>query len=228
MTRNLRTRFSTLALGAVLVLSTGALAACGDDDTDDATAPDTSADTAAHHSGAEAGLQATMRTLWGQHMEWTWSTVIAFVEESPGLDAQLERLLQNQQDIGDAIAGFYGDEAGAELADLLTIHIQQAVPVLTAAKNGDDAALGTALDDWYGNAQDIADFLSAANPDNWAQDGVRDMMKHHIDTTVGYATAALTGDYVAAVAEYDAAEEHMLLMGDVLAEGIVAQFPDQF
>lgn len=224
-----RSRSSVAALVAVLALTGSALAACGSEDSaaDSADAPAVTT-THTHDHAAQADLQAAMRTLWAQHMEWTWSTVDAFVQESPGPQAQLDRLLRNQKDIGDAIAPYYGDAAAKQLTELLTTHINEAVPVLTAAKAGDDAALKKALDDWYVNAQQIADFLSSANPDSWDKDAVRDMMKTHIDTTVGYATAALGGDYVTAVANFDAAEEHMMHMADTLSAGIIAQFPDRF
>lgn len=237
-----RSRIPAAALGAVLALSVSALSAAGPQGpTLEAAAADT---TSSHHQGQWAGamaqasstgqevapaqLQAQMRRLWSQHMAWTWATVVAFAEDSPSLPAHLDRLLGNQQDIGAAIAPFYGAEAGQTLADELTIHINLAVPVLAAAQSGDTAGLQAALDDWYANAEDIADFLSAANPDSWPQDMTREMMKGHIDTTVIYASAVLSGDYTAATAAFDEAETHMMHMADALALGIVAQFPDKF
>lgn len=227
MTRSTtRSRLSAASLVAVLALTGSALAACGSDDTDgNSGSPDSSQ---THNHAAQADLQAAMRTLWIQHMEWTWSTVTAFASESPSLQADLDRLLRNQKDIGDAIAPYYGKDAAKALTDLLTTHINQAVPVLTAAKNGDDAGLKKALDDWYGNAQDIADFLAKANPENWPQATVRDMMKGHIDMTVGYATDILTNKPADAVKKYDEAEDHMIHLADTLTSGIIAQFPDKF
>jgi hypothetical protein len=49
----------------------------------------------------------------------------------------------------------------------LTEHIQLAVPVLQAAKSNDQAALDKGLLDWNNNAKEIAQFLSAANPENY-------------------------------------------------------------
>jgi hypothetical protein len=100
--------------------------------------------------------------------------------------------------------------------------------VLTAAQAGDTAALDTALADWYANAQQIADFISAANPENWPQSATRPMLEGHIDTTVVYATDLLGGDYAAAVEHFDEASHHMMMLADTLAAGIIAQFPDQF
>lgn len=177
---------------------------------------------------AQIGLYTTMRNLWTDHMQWTWATVDAFFHNPDGLQAQLDRLLVNQADIGAAIVPFYGQEAGDQLAALLTTHIEQAVPVLTAAQEGDQDALDLALADWYVNAEEIADFLSVANPGNWPQSATRPMMEAHIDTTTVYSVDLLGGDYVAAVAAFDAALEHMVMMADTLSAGLIAQFPDQF
>jgi hypothetical protein len=161
-------------------------------------------------------------------MQWTYVTVDAFFHNQEGLQAQLDRLLANQTDIGAALAPFYGEEAGNQLTELLTTHINQAVPVLTAAQAGDTAALETALADWYSNAEEIADFVSAANPENWPQSATRPMLEGHIDTTVVYATDLLGGDYTSAIEHFDEASHHMMMLADTLAAGIIAQFPDQF
>ncbi|HET8896717.1 MAG TPA: hypothetical protein VFN04_05560 [Protaetiibacter sp.] len=187
----------------------------------------------AHLHGAAAsdskqiGLYSAMSNLWAEHMEWTYATVVAFVEESPALEPTLNRLQQNQKDIGAAIEPFYGADAADQLTALLTEHIQDAVPVLTAAKTGDSAALETAVNAWYANAEEIGRFLAGANP-NWPEAGMVEMMRMHITQTVAYATDALTGDYVKAVADYGLAEQHMQQMANDLSAGLVAQFPELF
>lgn len=193
-------------------------------------APTTISHDMADPAGAEAriGLYTAMHDLWTDHMQWTWSTVDAFFHNEDGLQAQLDRLLANQADIGAAIVPFYGQEAGDQLTALLTTHIEQAVPVLTAARDGGSAALDTALADWYANAEEIANFLSTANPDNWPTSATQPMMEGHIDTTVVYATDLLNGDYAAAIEHFDEANDHMMMLADTLAAGIIAQFPDQF
>lgn len=172
-------------------------------------------------------LNANMRKLWSDHMQWTYSTVDAFFNNPDGLNGPLNRLLQNQKDIGAAIIPYYGEDAGGQLTKLLTDHITGAVPVLTAAKEGNNEALTTALNDWYKNAQDIADFLANANP-NWKKEDMRHMMKTHIDQTTEYAVDLLQKDYSKAIKVFDEANEHMLMMADDLSEGIAKQFPEKF
>ncbi|HMW65620.1 MAG TPA: hypothetical protein PKC82_01740 [Chitinophagaceae bacterium] len=172
-------------------------------------------------------LYGAMQKLWNEHMQWTFATVDAFFHNPKGLDAQLNRLLQNQKDIGNAIIPFYGEAAGKQLSQLLTVHIQEAVPVLTAAKNNDQPGLKKALDDWYVNAQEIADFLAKANA-NWKQEDLRQMMKAHIDQTTAYAVDLLKNDYTNAITKFDEASGHMNMMSAALAAGIIKQFPDKF
>ncbi|MDF2573387.1 MAG: hypothetical protein K0S05_299 [Agromyces sp.] len=225
--RTARLRATAASLVAALALSGGLLAASAAGSAESADAP-----THAHaHTGtdvsAETALHRAMRTLWIQHMEWTYATVVAFAEDSPALGATLDRLLRNQVDIGEAVAPFYGEDAAAQLTGLLTTHIELAVPVLTAAKAGDQSALDPAVTAWYANAKDIADFLASANAE-WPKRELRNMMAAHITTTVDYAGKVLAGDHASAIVAYDAAEAHMIEMADMLSQGLIAQFPDRF
>ncbi len=173
-------------------------------------------------------LKTDMRSLWSDHMQWTYATVDAFFHEPDQVNAKLNRLLQNQKDIGAAIVPYYGQEAGDHLAQLLTTHIQQAVPVLNAAKSGNQSDLDKALSDWYANAREIADYLSEANPKYWMKSDMESMMKEHISTTVTYSVDLLKGDYEQSIIDYEKAADHMAMMADMLAEGIAKQFPNKF
>jgi len=176
----------------------------------------------------QIALYTAMRTLWAQHMEWTYATVDAFFHDQKALTPTLNRLLANQRDIGAAIVPYYGKDAGDQLTKLLTTHINEAVPVLQAAQDGDKPGLAKALATWNANAKEIADFLSAANPDNWPTTATEPMLKTHISQTTAYAVDLLKGDHAKAITDYDQAEQHMLMLADVLAKGVIAQFPQQF
>jgi len=179
----------------------------------------------AKSAARQRDLYLAMRDLWSQHMEWTYAAVTAFVSDSPGFDASVDRLLQNQKDIGNAIKPFYGKAAGNKLTALLTEHIQLAVPVLVAAKKGDSDALDAAVADWYRNAREVGSFLAKANP---AWKGARKMLKVHITQTVAYASDQLQGDYAKSIRDYDEAEGHMLMLADQLSAGIIKEFPGRF
>jgi hypothetical protein len=169
-----------------------------------------------------------MRKLWEDHVTWTRLAIVTFAAGTPGFDSTAARLLQNQVDIGDAIKPFYGDAAGDQLTALLHDHITIAVEVLQASKSGDNDAFTDANTRWYDNANQIADFLAAANPRFWPDDVMRADMKVHLDQTLVEAADELQGNYAGSVTEYEAVHTHILAMADMLSAGIIGQFPGKF
>jgi len=222
-----RTRVSLIAAIAVAAL---AAAACSDDSGSNNAAPTTPVATAAQDHAAAHGesLRADMRKLWEDHITWTRLFIISAEAGAPDTDATAQRLLQNQTDIGDAIKPYYGDAAGAQLTALLRDHILIAADLVGAAAANDTAKVTTTKDSWYANADQIADFLSSANPDHWPAADMRGMMHEHLDKTLAEAVDHLKGDYAADIADYDAIHSQILEMADMLTAGIVAQFPAQF
>ena len=179
-------------------------------------------------SQQEIGLTLAMDALWEDHVTWTRIYIISVTSDLPDADAAAQRLLQNQVDIGNAIKPLYGDEAGEQLTSLLNDHILIAADLLAAAKAGDTAKFEEANERWYDNADDIAAFLSNANPKHWRLAEMQSMMSMHLDLTLEEASARLNGDWAGDVAAYDKVHDEILQMAQMLTEGIVAQFPKTF
>jgi hypothetical protein len=179
-------------------------------------------------TAAQVAFHDQMRKLWEDHVTWTRLAIVEFADGSAGFGATATRLLQNQTDIGNAIAPFYGAAAGQELSTLLHTHITLAVALLQDAKAGNTTAFAADKASWYDNANQIADFLSAANPRFWPDDIMRASMKEHLDQTLAEAQDELAGNYNASVTDYEAIHLHILALTDVLSSGIMRQFPHSF
>ena len=179
-------------------------------------------------SAKQVALHDGMRKLWEDHITWTRLFIVSAAADLPDKQATTERLLRNQQDIGDAIKPFYGRAAGERLSALLTEHILVAADVLAAAKAGDQAAVERHSRIWYRNGNQIADFLHKANPRHWPRREMRAMMREHLDLTLAEAVAHLTRDHRADIRAYDRIHRQILGMADMLSDGIVAQFPKRF
>jgi hypothetical protein len=139
----------------------------------------------------------------------------------------LARLQANQDDIGAAIAPYFGQAAGDQLAALLHQHIDGAVRLVIAAKSN-PADFADAKASWYANGQEIAEFLSTANPQYWPLDTMSEAMTTHLDQTLQEAADRLAGNYTADIQDYEAAHLHILEMADLLSFGIIRQFPNKF
>jgi hypothetical protein len=178
-------------------------------------------------SVSAARLREDMRKLWSDHVIWTRDYIVAAIAGSPGANAAATRLLKNQDDIGAAVAGFYGKAAGDKLTALLKQHIMIAVDLIAAAKGNDQAKYNATDQLWKKNGDEIADFLSQANP-NWPKATLASMMAAHLATTTKEVVARLNKKWDEDTAAFDEVYNHILHMSDALSDGIIRQFPQEF
>jgi hypothetical protein len=172
-------------------------------------------------------LTLALRRLWADHVIWTREYVVAAIAGAPDADAVAGRLLKNQEDIGNAVVPFYGEAAGSRLTELLKEHITIAVDLIAAAKSGDQAKLSEADAAWDRNAASIASFLANANP-NWPEKDVADLLSQHLALTKNEAVARLESRWEDDIEAFDQIFTEILTVADVLAAGIVKQFPKKF
>ena len=195
-------------------------------------------DAAAHNEGSheasatitqkEFALHQDMRKLWEDHVTWTRLAVISLTTDSPDTQASVGRLLKNQADIGNAIKPFYGKAAGNKLTALLREHIVIAADLIAVARKGDADAVSSEQARWQANADEIATFLSSANPRSWKPGEMKAMMRTHLRLTTNEVVARLQSDWAADVRAYDRIHAQILHMADMLSDGLVAQFPARF
>jgi hypothetical protein len=172
-------------------------------------------------------VRLALRKLWSDHVIWTREYIVAAVAGTPDAGAAAGRLLKNQEDIGAAIVGYYGEAAGAKLTALLKEHIMIAVDLVAAAKSGDQTAFATHDARWTANIGEIAAFLAGANP-NWPEKDVLDLLALHLKLTKDEAVARITGDWAADIKAFDDIFTEIMVVADTIHDGIVAQFPDRF
>jgi len=179
------------------------------------------------YTRSESDLRAGMRKLWEEHIVYTRGYIISALAGMDDTGKVAERLLKNQDDIGNAIKPVYGEDAGKKLAALLRDHILIAADIVAAAKAGDNNGVAAGQKRWTGNADDIAVFLASANP-NWKLQDLKDMLYKHLALTTTEVVSRLKKDWAADIAAYDEGHDHMLMFADMLSDGIVKQFPAKF
>ena len=177
---------------------------------------------------ASVQFRDDMRKLWEDHITWTRLAIISLAVDAPDTQPTVDRLLQNQVDIGNAIKPFYGDAAGDQLTSLLRDHIVIAAGLIADAKAGDTAAFAEAQAQWYANANAIAAFLHGASPQNISLGDAQQMMKTHLDLTLEEASDRLHGDFAGDIAAYDQIHAEILQMADMISLAIIGQFPGSF
>jgi len=172
-------------------------------------------------------LKVQERKLWADHVSWTRSFIVSDLASLDDKEAVLKRLLKNQDDIGNSIKPYYGEEAGNALSKLLREHIEIGGQVIEAAKSDNKDDLEKYNKSWRENADAIAKLLSDANP-NWPSVAVKDMLYKHLDFITEQVTSRIKKDWEADIAAYDKGEDHMLMFADTVSDGIIKQFPQKF
>lgn len=216
--------FSALAALAV----SGGHAAAAPGKSGQATAQTTSAHSAATIAKQELALRQNMRQLWEDHVTWTRLAVISLTTDAEDTNATVGRLLKNQTDLGNAIKPYYGTAAGNKLTSLLRQHILIAADLISEARKGDHAGVTDQQARWTANADEIATLLSSANPRSWKLGAMKAMMRDHLRLTTDEVVARLQRNWPADVRAYDRIHLQILRMSDMLAAGIVTQFPSRF
>lgn len=178
-------------------------------------------------SKSKCNLIMDERQLWIDHVSWTRNFIVSDIASLEDKNIVLERLLNNQDDIRNSIKPYYGEDAGNKLSALLREHIELAGKVLEASKNKDSKALDKNNKLWYENADEIADFLSKANP-NYSNNELKDMLHKHLKFVTDQVIARLNKDCQTDINSYDKGEEHMIHFADIISDGIIKQFPDKF
>jgi len=171
-------------------------------------------------------LRNAMRTLWTDHTTYTHRFIVSALAGMPDLSAVTQRLLRNQDDIGNAIKPFYGEEAGKKLGALLRDHILIAADITKAAKANDSKGVDAGQKKWKANGDEIAAFLAGANP-NWKKPMLTDMLRKHLDFVTAQVVARIKGDWQADIQAYDAGYTHMMMFADMLSDGIIKQYPNK-
>src|ERR1051326_8641672 len=156
------------------------------------------------YADSKSDFHNAMRRLWSDHVVYTRLFIVDAAAGSADKDATTQRLLQNQADIGNAVGGNYDGRAG------------------------DNAKVTSENKRWHDNAVDLAKFLHGANPKNWPEATLQSALFMHLDQTLSEASNQLKGNYAMSIKDYDKAMDHMLMVADILANGIVAQFPAKF
>lgn len=179
-------------------------------------------------SESEVKFENDFRRLWIDHVLWTSNYITSAT--TAGAEDQKEvlaRLLKNQEDIGNAIKPVYGEEAGNKLTELLKEHIVIAGKIVDAAKGGNEALVKQLNKEWVRNADDIAAFLSGANP-HLKNEDLKKMLYMHLELVANDLSASLAKDWEARIVAIVEGVTHIILMADAISAGVVKQFPDKF
>ena len=172
-------------------------------------------------------LRFEMIKLWEDHIVYTRNFIISTIANLEDQAAITQRLLRNQDDIGNAFKPYFGNDIGNRLRDLLREHILIAADVVASAIAGNTQQFNQDYEAWKRNARMIARFLSKINC-HWSVHELKEMLYEHLALTTQEASSRLQMNWQSDIRAYDKNHIHMLMFADILTKGIMKKFPDRF
>lgn len=173
-------------------------------------------------------LRLSLRELWQYQVTWTRSYIVSVISNLDDVNVVEDKLIKNQEKIGNAIKPYYGGPAGDWLAGMLRQHIVIAVEIVRAAKAGDAVALKIAQQKGRENADAMAKLLGRAKNPLWKRQFIKDQLYTHLEYVNMQVDYRLERKWNLEIKAYDDGLKHVLLIADLLAEGIIEQFPNKF
>ncbi len=173
-------------------------------------------------------LQLALRNLWEGHIFWVRNVVLETKYGDPAaarIDEQ--QVVQDAKEIANAIVPFYGKEAGDKLFTLLAGHYGAIKECMNADFSGNKEAMHKAVQKMNKNAEEIAVFLSSANP-NWPKATLLAALAAHGGFHMADIEAINAKDFSSEAKTWEAMKKQVDGIADTLAEGIVKQFPQKF
>lgn len=172
-----------------------------------------------------AQAQDALRDLWVGHVFWVRNVVVETLAGNvPGAKAAEDQVVANARQIAGAIEPFYGKAASDKLFGQLAGHYGAIKEWLVAKdKAGQEAAFRKLV----ANAEEIATFLSSANP-NLPKDTLRGLLLAHGGHHVQQIKQLRDRDYAAEAQTWQQMTQHMYVIADALAGALHKQFPAKF
>lgn len=175
-----------------------------------------------------AGLRTLLNNLEAEHVDLASAATRAGFDGDASFAAAAGALGKNTDDLSNAIASVYGDEAGVKFKEIWASHIGFFVDYTVAAKKGDMAGMDKAVQNLNGYVEAISTFLSGANP-NLPKDAVAQLVTEHVGLLKEAVDKHGAGDFAGSYdAQSRARTQITTKIADTLAGAIVKQSPDKF
>lgn len=184
----------------------------------------------AEPTGSVAALQTKMvlRDLWVEHIFWVRNYVFALHSgKKAHIKVSTDEVVANAKAIAGSLEAFYGKAASDKMFELLAGHWGAVAAYAKATKSGSGDGQSGAKKALQDNARTIADFLGGANP-HFSADVLFGALSAHGAHHILQIEAVFDGDYAKEAKDWAVMRKHMLVIADVLVDGLAKQFPDKF
>ena len=181
--------------------------------------------TAAAAPAKVSALKKALEGLWVGHIGAVRKVDVAVIGgHTAAANAAQSEVVANAHAIASAVAGFYGKPAGDKLFTLLAGHWGAIKGYLDATVAKNTAGQSAATSQLTSNADEIATFLSGANP-YLPKTTLSEMLLTHGSQHISQIQQLAAHDTAGEAKTAAAMRAHIIALADALADAIAKQFP---
>ncbi|GAM10864.1 hypothetical protein OR1_03164 [Geobacter sp. OR-1] len=174
-----------------------------------------------------ADLKAGLRDLWIGHVFWVRNVVVATkYGDNEAAKVAEAAVVENAKAIAGSIEPFYGKAASDKLFGLLAGHYGAVKEYMTSAYANDKTGKDSSRDKLIRNADEIAVFLSGANP-YLPKETLYGLLTAHGGHHMKEIEALASKNYAEEAQVWSDMKAHMYVIADALAGGLAKQFPEK-
>jgi hypothetical protein len=171
---------------------------------------------------------AALRDLWIGHIFWVRNVSVAMLnKDDAAAKAAEQQAVANARSLAAAIEPFYGAAAKEKLFELLAGHYGAVKAYLLATAAADPAGQSRATETLTSNAEEIAVFLSKANP-NLPRDAVNGLLLAHGGHHIQQIQELRARSYGAEAKTWEEMKKHMYQIADTMTDALAKQFAKKF
>lgn len=167
----------------------------------------------------QVDLKSAMRKLFTDHGVYTKFVIDAIVSHTTDLDVLLDRLMLNQENIGNQLKPIIGSSNAIMLTTLLKKHISLAGEVIKDAVNN-DPVLKEVIDLLFENSVRVAGFLTSLNPEKLPFEVTKDMFDRHNQFIIDITIARIHGNHAAEYKKFDSYYVELLELSDMIVNAL--------
>jgi hypothetical protein len=171
---------------------------------------------------------AALRDLWIDHIFWVRNVSLATIDKNDAaIKAAEQQAVTNAQAIAASIEPFYGAAAKESFFKLLAGHYGAVKAYLAATVAGDSSAQATATQSLTSNAEEIAVFLSKANP-HLPKDALHNLLLAHGGHHLQQIQQLKERNYASEAKTWEGMKNHIYQIADATADALAKQFARKF
>ena len=169
-----------------------------------------------------------LRDLWLGHIFWVRNVSVAAIDKNElAVKASEQQAVANAKAIAASIEPFYGAAAKDGFFKLLAGHYGAVKAYLVATVASDASAQATATQALTSNAEEIAVFLSKANP-YLPKDALQGLLLAHGGHHIQQIQQLKDRKYEAEAQTWEEMKQHVYQIADATADALAKQFAKKF